>query len=199
MPSAVACARSRRSKGSRCNNGNANSIRRCRPSTGSSSYPADRLRCEVYVPISCQLRTSPPSPSAGGEGTGGLYSMWKVSLAPDTPPHVKCNAHRVLWTASSGLWSMSDAGRILHRAQCFLSRASRIMSSASCAPLFVRRRMSVGECTTARALRISFFRACLTRHESRRLANDARGVHPAQRPALPLFNTGSKLAPISSI
>jgi hypothetical protein len=87
---------------------------------------------------------------------------------------------------------MSDADCILHCVQCLPSRASRITSFVQCAPLFGRRRMSVGECTTAPAARLSCFRAHLTRHASRLLANNTRGVHPTPRPPSPYFQHSIK-------
>jgi hypothetical protein len=121
--------------------------------------------------------------------------MWKFWQAADTTLSVKCNAHRGLWTAPSGQWPMSDGGRILHRAQCSLSRGSRITLSVPCAPRFACRRMSAVKCTTTPASCMPFSGARLTRPASRFLANDVCRVPPAQRLSLPLLNEGSKLAP----
>jgi len=69
--------------------------------------PADN--CEVYVPISCQLRTSPPSPSTSGEGIQGLYSIWKIG------PRGRFD---VFFQMQRATRSMQRVPRSLHRAPC---------------------------------------------------------------------------------
>lgn len=80
---------------------------------------------EVNVPISCQDRTSPPTPSTSGVGDKGLYAFLQPRRRGGLTSSAKLGAHRALWTAFSAEGRMSSASRIVVGVPSPLRPASR--------------------------------------------------------------------------
>jgi hypothetical protein len=105
--------------------------------------------CEVYVPISCQLRTSPPTPSASGVGYKGLYPIYKIG--PWVRFQVFCQMHR----ASRAMYRVT---RLLHHASRPLQNVLRGLHRVFGPMADVRWTAHRVLCTASRAARFSAFR-----------------------------------------
>jgi len=122
----------------------------------AQDHPKAGAGFEVNVPISCQFRTGPPSPSASGEGIKGLYPIQQIGLSRRF--HGLCQMHHAPRSMHRASRLLHRVGRVLQRVlchgdnvRCTLHRASSFVHHAGCRLHPVWCTASSGRCAMVRA------------------------------------------------